>query len=193
MKYEQPKHISQLRLPKELCILGTGPNGKAHWQDIGRLPILGLNAVGWRHEYPLPKWFMMCTVAMSHVRPACYRHREHVKRIYCETLAKTIVADYYYLCVKDPGADHWAVESGCTIAGHALQVCQKLGVKRVVLCGIDMYGHDYAHGKREGRRPEKDNSAWQELTCFNRIVRTCAKTMDIVSISETKAAVRMCE
>jgi len=70
-----------------------------------------------------------------------------------------------------------------TIAGEALQLCSKRGVRRVIIGGVDMRGNDYHDGTTGRHLADK---TWHYVPLLNELVSHLRKLgMEIYTLTET--------
>ena len=197
-----------LELPKRVYILGSGINGLEHHSRIPKdAYVISLNRAVcampsslWLMrslEYAATGWFKDA-MNLSVTKAFGYELAQRVKR-----------ADYFYRYMpklydqpKKNELVNGILRTGGTVAGCALQLCHWKGVRRAILCGVDMKGRTYwdgAKGSNRGTRsigaPKTMNTdkeiggvdmKWnRELDTLNHIVRVCSKRMVISSLSDT--------
>jgi hypothetical protein len=95
-----------------------------------------------------------------------------------------------FITAADPEPREGFARNGTTISGSAIQLCYWKGVRRIVLCGIDMAGDIYFDGTRH-KEGAKRAGAWKQIRNFNALIGCLErKGMEFVSLSDTKLDVR---
>lgn len=196
---------SDLRLSKEVFIVGSGPNGN---KVMKRIPegadCIGLNrATLWpriKFKYGLcadgdcaereenKKWF---AELLNRTK------KEGIKRVWSYAVrdrAKPHKPDYIFrLCESwDPGfrqvPDKFRPDETC--AGIALDLCHRQGVKHAVLIGVDMSGRKHADSSdAPGNRDDQHGAIWDSRDALDGVIRWMHNHgMRVSTLSETQLA-----
>ena len=155
---------TKFRFDGDVYIVGTGPNGREHYKDIPRdaivivinkaINIFGIPKSIWMCEdktLPKKKWFQE--------RKEFYFNREYTEADLANNVLTVPVfmsrdykdAPFIFDHTAMIDAKHTHFEDrqtfgGATIACRATQVACHLGAKRIIYCGIDMFGAQYFDG-----------------------------------------------
>ena len=94
---------------------------------------------------------------------------------------------------KQPQPIPGKLRGGLTISCQAVQLAYWLGAKRVVICGIDMYGDDYFDDRKTNVSSRHDR-IWSQISHFNRFVKWLKlNEVEVVSLSRTAISVQQPE
>ncbi|KPK74950.1 MAG: hypothetical protein AMJ79_12760 [Phycisphaerae bacterium SM23_30] len=206
-----------IHLPREIVILGSGPNANACIADLNKSGkyIAALNgainqpldAAIWAAQDPTlknQKWFddtatRLCNTGrkfglaefQAGQRPMPIFDRTKVQRYYpwfklVFNVNKPGIDKKTFSYFPKAAKDKIRVYQGATICGSFLQVAIRLGVKRVILCGIDMYGHLYFDGS-EHKKKQRKGQIWTSCGALDFLIaRAWDIGVEVYTISETK-------
>ncbi|KPL08300.1 hypothetical protein AMJ86_01085 [bacterium SM23_57] len=194
---------SDLRLPKEVFIVGSGPN---YGRVIKRIPetacCIGLNRAV---LFPKTKFkFWLVADGDCAERPDCIKwfaealnrtKRDDIKRIWSYAVrdrAKMHKPDYIFrLCEQREYGfrqvpDKFRPDE--TIAGIALDLCHRQGVKHAVLVGVDMSGQKHADGSNApGNRDDRHGTIWDSRDALDGVIRWMhGHGMRVSTLSDTQ-------
>ena len=206
-----------IHLPKEIVILGSGPNANPLISTLAQSGkfIVALNHAIWQpvdaaiwaaQDPTLKDQDRFCDKANElrntgrkfglnefHAgqRPMPFFDRKKVQRYFPWFKlvfnvnkpgidAKTFI--YFPLAAKDKVR----VYQGATICGTFLQIAIRLGVKRVILCGIDMYGHLYFDGSQH-KKKQRRGQVWTSCGALDFLIKRAWDIgVEVYTISDTQ-------
>jgi len=81
------------------------------------------------------------------------------------------------------------LRGGLTISCQAVQLAYWLGAKRIIICGLDMYGDDYFDDHKTNVSSRRDR-IWPQTSHFNRFINWLKlQDVEVVSLSRTALGV----
>jgi len=200
---------SGVRLPDEIVILGTGPNGVPHYKQLEGKFTAGLNKAVyamplniWAAQDPnLPryKWFNDKCMALRAQKRGFDAADYKAGRWPIPMFDRTRVQKYYpwfplTFDVTKPmlGGDpkrinvrSLRIAQGATVCGSFIQVAIHLGAKRIILCGIDMFGNVYFDGSKHKQASRKGH-VWSSYKALDALIKAARDHgIDIVTVSKT--------
>lgn len=147
---------SNFRLPRRVCIVAPGPNGKEYYSKIPNdcsvitvskavlIPELRGRIDIWMMCHGDQDWFKEAKVTFNGMYVFSYDGLVQAQAL---LTGKT---DCYYFKPPEEYLEEnilWSVEGciryGGTVSGCALQFAYNFGAKEILLCGIDMSGEQY--------------------------------------------------
>jgi hypothetical protein len=157
---------SGLKFPDEIVINGSGPNGKNEYDRMGGKFVISLNkailtpvksAIWGAQDPTLPreKYFIAKADALAKTGKKFGVKEFDAGHYPVPVFERTRVAKYFPVCrVTFNLSSYGLVEKkmnlkfqilyrGATVCGTFIQIAHWLGVKRIVLNGIDMFGSKY--------------------------------------------------
>jgi len=208
---------SGLRFDGDIYIVGSGPNGKAHYKDIPKdavvmvvnkaINIADIPKSLWICEdgtLPLQEWFTDAVKRMN-------TRQFDLADLQNPNLAVPVFADcdamngfHASYCFSHDGfiagaaspdgrIDAGKLYGGATIACRALQIAFQLGAKRIFLCGVDMAGDEYFDGtKCDPKYSEREGGgAWTIRKAFDKVIKWVDKNSEceVYSLSKTALTV----
>lgn len=183
-------------MPDTVYVLGSGPNGRNHYHEIPPdAYVIALNQAVLIESVPEPSLWMVVDWRCLSRAWWSDAMKKGVPRVFGRELACLFGCDYSFKAY--PSLEVWhprhqrycpidsALRVGATVAGCAIQAAYHAGCRRVVLCGIDMFGHLYFDGTVSFE--ERRNKTWPgELEAMNQLVAGLKRRgMDVTSLSET--------
>lgn len=186
-----------------IYILAPGPNGVDHWRDIpiGSFVICVNKAIeliyhvancnalwlvaelsamqtNWFTDYRFRFIDILC-IGNALVTPGGMEPHEYHK-----------VFDYWG---SVPGESIALVtDKLCmygTVSCMAVQLAYHMGAKKIILCGVDMFGENYYDGS-QGMYDRKDTPWHCHINGFNELIREMSKTTEILTLSPTQLDIR---
>ena len=205
-----------IHLPHELVLLGSGPNANAHIPALKRSGkyIVALNhaiwqpvdAAIWAAQDPTLKdqegFYRKANELRDTGRKFGLREFQRGDRP-MPFFDKKKVQKYFpwfklVFDVNKPGIDaktfsyfpigrdKLRVYQGATICGTFMQVAIRLGVKRIILCGIDMYGHIYFDGSQH-RKAQRKGQIWTSSGALDFLIKRAWDIgVEVYTISDTQ-------
>ena len=86
---------------------------------------------------------------------------------------------------RQPAPIPGRLRGGLTISCQAVQLAYWLGAKKIIICGIDMYGARY-FDERSTNVEKRANRIWSQTTWFNRFIYWLKeREIEVVSLSRT--------
>ena len=149
---------SGLRLPRKVCIVAPGPNGRGHHERIPAdfqvvaaskaVLIPGLRPAIWIMTHSDQPWFAEANRCFQGVRLFSYDAALHA----ASALEGT--PDCYYFVPPhdsflEPGRRHLqdgVIRYGGTVSACAIQFASIFGAAEILLCGVDLSGDRYFDG-----------------------------------------------
>jgi len=205
-----------LTFPSELVILGSGPNGVSKYGMLEGKFIIALNkaiyapvkASVWAAQDPTlkrEKWF----VTKANELQASGRHfglREfNADQFPMPIVERNNIAKYYshfkltftvskpLLDARHINVDSPLLHAGGTVCGTFLQILKKLMKKpkpparrRIILCGIDMFGDVYFDRSKHKDSVRKGRT-WYRTSQLDALIKGIIDSgIDVVTVSKTK-------
>jgi hypothetical protein len=185
-------HLNSLGIKKEATIVGSGPNGAAHINQINTSStLLALNGAC-QYDLNFDYWFCFDPDVCQHRWFNQYYQENYTKSVFSSKMLKMTQLSSLYTFKKDPNFGkhnvsnnliYGTLRGGATIAGAALQACFFAGCKHITLVGVDMYGSQYFYKKINNKPQHKE---WKQLSQLNQlIVKLKSHGLEITSLSET--------
>ena len=191
---------SDFSLPKKVCILAPGPNGKAHYAEIPRdfcliavanavlIPEVGPDI--WMMNHADQEWYER---AESSFEGICI-FGDAAMKIRPELPGKKVC--YYFEPPVEPlnrdmsASIEGVIRIGGSIVGCALQLGYNFGAKEILLCGVDMSGDGYWNGTANTQ--VKHGETWSTVERLNPLIRWLweRKGISVYTLSPTKLNVR---
>jgi hypothetical protein len=207
--------IADWSMPERVFIVGSGPLGVPHYDRIPTdafiivvnkmiLSPLGTRAAIWMvtdPNHPRYEWF--CTFMGGIKDSGRSLLLQDVKvggpPIPFMDYDRIITHFPYVRCMYRTGPPLFEgafnlppnrLRSGATVAGQAVQLAAKKGVREIFLCGLDMFGDTYFDGTKH-EEAKRANRTWGALPNFNKVVKFLSVRQGIkfASLSETRIAV----
>jgi len=213
MLRDKPTDIfaTELRFDKTepVYILGTGPNGAAHYDKIPAhswviavnkaIEIPGVHKSIWlcadgslpekewfkkaAREYIASEYELMDRNNPTPVFDSGKLAQEFKDVRYTFRHGKSLLEDGHY-CINGELRCH------ATIACQAVQLAYLLGSRNIILCGVDMYGEKYFDGTETDKKiniQTRESQTWKAADAFNNLIRAMKTTgCRIVSLSDTQ-------
>lgn len=175
-------------LPDTVYILGSGATAaEAIWRIPSDACVIALNKAILAYQ-AAKIW--MCTTS-AYLKEEWWQHAFSMPaiRLFSEHLSVFAEADYSFLHYPPWGREPQGWIPGvlriATIAGCAVNLCYFKGVKKIVLCGVDMYGDTYFDGTTSNHKFKK-NSIWREQSALDSMFRAVKKEgIVVVSLTDT--------
>ncbi len=205
-----------LRFPSEVVLLGSGPNGVSKYEMLDGKFVVALNeaidapvdASVWGAQDPLlkgEKWFNTMALKMQNtgrkfnkaefengVFPMPIVERKNIAKHYpwfklTFNVSKPLL-DPAHIDVDSP-----LIHAGGTVCGSFIQICNKLMIKpeppkvrRIILCGIDMFGNIYFN-KKKHRDIARKGKRWHRTKQLDALIKGIIDSgIEVVTVSETK-------
>lgn len=198
---------SDFRLSPKVCILAPGPNGKAHYDEIGRdWCVIAVNKAVMIPQVRPDMWMI------NHSNQDWYPAADEQfngKRVYRLGAAPTAApplesGPWYYYAPPDKRLDpnnlaeieDGIIRFGGTVVASALQLAYHFGGREVFLCGVDMSGHDYwdATTNDDPAARVLHGETWEAVPYLNPLIEYLSgRGLRICSLSPTKLNVPGCK
>ena len=200
---------SGMKWPDEVVMLGSGPNGVPHYDKLAGKFVVAFNeaiyapvdVAVWGAQDPAlktEKYFNDKSMELEGSGrkfglkefnrgeyPMPITERKNIARHYpwfklVFDVAKPML-DYQHIDVDSP-----LIHAGGTVFGSFLQIGKQLGVKRFIMCGIDMYGNIYFN-KKKHKDINRKNKTWYRAKQVDALIRGMIDSdIEVVTVSETK-------
>ena len=203
-------------LKGDVYIVGTGPNGRKHYNEIphdakvivvnAAINVMGIPKMLWMCEdstLPTQTWFQDAVARKGYT--------DELDNRYCPTL---VFADkkemnrfgtpFYFTndgFIKGRGNPHGKIIMGKTFGGgtiacRAMQIAIQLGATRIILCGIDMHGSVYFDETKVAAQFKalRDNKDWEVKDSMQTMIDFAWNEHGVktVSLSPTALNVEVC-
>jgi len=188
---------TDFRLPRKVCVLAPGPNGRGRYHLIPpEYFVIAVAKAVLIAEVAADLWIM------NHVGQDWYRQADRSydgPRAYSIDAARRIReqsqrrADWYYfhLAEEDLREDvllpiEGTIRCGTTVSGTAIQLAYNLGAREILLCGVDMSGDTYFD--RSLNPHPYHGETWPAVRRLNPLIRWMRKEkgIEIATLSPTK-------
>ena len=188
---------SDYRFPSRVDILAPGPNGKAHWPQLGPY-VIAVNKAGLIPVDPdawlVSDWWAIKTPWFSPIE-----NMFDGLKLFSVGLHKIRGgADYTFKlldgrqCVKPFGTAPYGeplegmLRPDGSVAASAVELAARFGAREIVLCGVDMYGGTYYDGTISKAVDCDHKGPWAYIPYFNSLVEWVrGQGVDIWSMSKT--------
>jgi len=207
---------SGMRWPEEIVLLGSGPNGVPHYDKLEGKFVVALNgacdapvkASVFGAQDPLlrnEKYFNDMAFRMEKSGRKFGLKEFNRGEFPMPIVERKSIAKYYPWFrlvfdvsrpLLDPAhinVDSPLIHAGGTVFGSFLQIAEKLMIKpeppkkrRIIMCGIDMYGNMYWN-KTKHRDIARKNKTWYRVKQVDALIKGMIDSgIEVVTVSETK-------